>query len=93
MHQTLNAIKDSFSFAKEVSSIDCGHYLISFDIKSLFINIPLQDIINICVDKLCKNQAKFNNLTKESFRSLLELANLDPFFSYLMENTTNRKMV
>ena len=73
-------IKDSFSFAEEVSSFDCAHYMTSFDIKSLFTNIPLEETINICVDQLFKNNTKVNNLIKESFQSLLELATLDSFF-------------
>ena len=75
-------IKDSFSFAEEVSSFDCAHYMTSFDIESLFTNIPLEETINICVDKLFENNTKVNNLTKESFRSLLELATLDSFFIF-----------
>ena len=75
-------IKDSFSFAEEVSSFDCGHYMTSFDIESLFTNIPLEETINICVDRLFENNTKVNNLTKESFRSLLELATLDSFFIF-----------
>ena len=63
---TLNS-KCYIPFAKEVPSFDCAHYLTSYDVKSLFINIPLQEIINICVDKLWKTRAKVNNLTKESF--------------------------
>ena len=62
----------------------------SFDIESLFTNILLEE--NICVAKLFENNAKVNNLTKESFQSILELAALD-FFSFLMVNTTSRKMV
>ena len=85
-------IKDSFSFAEEVPSFDCAYYMTSFDIESLFTNIPLEETINICVDKLFENNTKVNNLTKESFRSLLELAALDSFF-ILMVNTTSRKMV
>ena len=34
-------LKDSFSFAEEVSSFDCTYYITSFDIESLFTNIPL----------------------------------------------------
>ena len=75
-------IKDSFLFAEEVSSFDCAHYMTSFDIDSLFTNIPLEKTINICVDKLFENNTKVNNLTKESFRSLLELATLDSFFIF-----------
>ena len=73
--------KDSFSFAEEVSSFDCAHYMTSFDIESLFTNIPLEETINIRVNKLFENNTKVNNLTKESFRSLLELASLD-FFNF-----------
>ena len=35
-------IKNSFSFAEEVSSFDCAHYMTSFDNDSLFTNIPLE---------------------------------------------------
>ena len=48
----------------------------SFDIESLFTNIPLEETINICVDKLFENNTKVNNLTKESFQSL------DSFFIF-----------
>ena len=75
-------IKDSFSFAEEVSSFDCAHYITSFDIESLFTNIPLKETINICIDTLFENNTKVNNLTKESFRSLLKLATLDSFFIF-----------
>ena len=41
-------IKDSFSFAEEVSSFDCTHYIASSDTESLFTNILLEEAINIC---------------------------------------------
>ena len=75
-------IKDSFSFAEEVSFFDCAHYMTSFDTEFLFTNIPSQETINICVDKLLENKTKVNNLSKESFRSLLELATLNSFFIF-----------
>ena len=75
-------VKDSFSFAEEVSSFDCAHYMTSFHIESLFTNIPLAKTINICVNRLFENNTEVNNLTKESFRSLLELATLDSFFIF-----------
>ena len=65
-------IKDSFSFAKDVSSFDCAHYMNNFDIESSFANILLEKTINICVDQLFENNTKVGNLTKGSFRSLLE---------------------
>ena len=44
-------IKDSFSFAEEVSSYDCAHYMISLNTESLFSNILLEE-------KLLKNFSK-----------------------------------
>ena len=64
----------------EVSSFDCAHYMTSFDIESLFTNIPLEETIDIYVDELFENYLRVNNLTKESFRSLLDSATLDSFF-------------
>ena len=86
------AIKDSFSFVEEVFYFYCAHYMISFDTESLFTINPLEETINICVDKLLESNTKVNNLTKKFFQSLLELATLDSFFSFLMENNTNRNI-
>ena len=52
----------------------------SFDMESLFTNIPLEETINICVEKRSENKTKVNNLTIESFRALLELTPLESFF-------------
>ena len=72
-------------------SFDCAHFMTSFDMKSLFTNIPLEETINICIDKLFQNKMKVNNLPKKSFRSLLELPTLDSLL-FLIENITSRKM-
>ena len=72
-------INDSFSFAEEVSSFDCAYYLTSFDIELLYANIQLEQTTKICVDKFFKTKIIKNNLTKESFRSLLEMGTLDSF--------------
>ena len=55
---------------------------IPFTNESLFTNIPLEETINMCIDKLFENNTKVNNLTKESFRSLLELATLESLFIF-----------
>ena len=57
-------MKDSLSFAEKDSSFDCVDYMTSFDIESLFTNIPLEETTNICVDKLFENNTKVNNFTK-----------------------------
>ena len=62
-----SSLKDSFSFKEEVSSFDCAHYMTSFDTESLFTNIPLEETINICIDKIFENNTNVNNLTEKSF--------------------------
>ena len=42
-------IKDSFSFAKEVEEFDPDLALASFDLKSLFTNIPLTETIDLSI--------------------------------------------
>ena len=74
--------KGFYSFAEEVVSIDCTYYMTSFDIDSLFTNIPLEEAINIDTEKDFQNKTKVNNLTKESFRFLLDLSNFDSFFIF-----------
>ena len=51
---TLNeyTIKDSFSFAEALSNYDSNLVMASFDVESLFTNIPLQETIELCVDLL-----------------------------------------
>ena len=66
--------KDSFSFAAEVREQNPGLYMASFDVDSLFTNIPLDETIDICVKKLYGRKHKFKGFTKSEFRSLLQFA-------------------
>ena len=64
-------IKDSFTFAEELQSFDSKLVMASFDIESLFTNIPLQETIDLCVENLFKDRTRVDNLSKDSFRELL----------------------
>ena len=46
----------------------------SFDIQSLFTNIPLDETINICVYQAFQNKRKVKRLLKRHFKQLLMLA-------------------
>ena len=49
-------VKDSFSFAKEISDlVATGLCMASFDVKSLFTNIPLKETIDIIIFELFDN--------------------------------------
>ena len=63
-------IKDSFKFAKELQSFDSKLVMASFDIESLFTNIPLQETIDLCVENLFQDRTHVDNLI-DSFRELL----------------------
>ena len=54
----------------------------SFDIKSLFTNIPLTEILNLCLQNLDRNQTHVGNLTKSAFYSLLKITMLESFFIF-----------
>ena len=49
--QNQYTIKDSFSFAKEITTYDGSFFMASLDVESLFTNIPLKETINNCVEK------------------------------------------
>ena len=81
-------VKDSFSFAETMRSFDNGmgeSFMCSFDIKSLFTNVPLRETIKICTDALYGSSQPPSRLPKQKFRELLEFATLNVEFSFNYE--------
>ena len=66
-----HTIEDSFTFVEELQSFDSRLVMASFDIESLFTNIPLQETIDLCVENLFQDRTHVDNLSKDSFRELL----------------------
>ena len=54
----------------------------SFDIKSLFTNMPLTQTLKLCIQSLYRNQTHFVNLTKSSFCNLLKIIIFESFFKF-----------
>ena len=54
----------------------------SFDVDSLFTNIPLDETIDICVCKLFGRKRKFNGFTKVNFKQLLQYAVKDSLLMF-----------
>ena len=75
-------IKDSFTFAEEIATLNPDHYMVSFDVESLFTNIPLDETINICVERLYKRKKKVKGLLKRHFKELLTLATKSSCFLF-----------
>ena len=68
-------LKDSFKFIDQIRKIDNLHHktLMSFDVKSLFINIPVDFTIELVLKQLFPDeQSKINGLSKKQFDKLLK---------------------
>ena len=75
-------IKDSFSFAKELTTYDSSLFMASLDVESLFTNTPLNETINNCVSDL-QNKNLYNvKFSKRDLFKLLETATSESSFIY-----------
>ena len=74
--------KDSFSFANDVQKQNASLFMTSFDIDSLFTNLPLDETIELCVKKLFIGKKKVKGFGKKQFKTLLELATKKSFFLF-----------
>ena len=77
-------VKNSVSFKKDILDLKFNNniYLASFDIKSLFTNIPLDETIQICTDQIFATNTTFMNLNKKEFHNLLSLSVKDSVFLF-----------
>ena len=76
-------VRDSFTFAKEICDLKYGRCVMaSFDVKSLFTNVPLSETINICIDNLFRNVDRIQNFSKQQLHKLLSLSCTDCYFIF-----------
>ena len=69
-----STVKDSFSFAKEITNYDSSLFMSSLVVESLFTNIPLKETINNCVSDLQNKNLYNGKLNKSGLFKLLEAA-------------------
>ena len=81
-------VKDSFAFVSEITAYKTDFDLVmaSFDVSSLFTNVPLDECVDLCVDLLFEDcdtfafkDCKFN---RDQFRKLLNFAVKDNHFVF-----------
>ena len=74
-HLTYNqfTLKDSFEFAKIICEQDAGLFIASLDVDSLFINVPLEETINICVNELFTSNSSIHGLNKKQITKMFSL--------------------
>ena len=59
------------------------HYLWVAEIDSLFINIPLDETIDICINELFEYTDRVEGFTKSDLKQLLCLATKEPYFKFI----------
>ena len=71
-HLTSNqfTLKDSFEFAKIICT---GLFMASLDVDSLFINVPFEETINICVNELFKSNSSIHGINKKQITEMFSL--------------------
>ena len=84
-HLTSNqyTLINSSSFIPDLLSQNSRSFMVSFDVESLFTNVPLAETIDFIIGKLFPTETTvFHNFSKIDFRKLLELAVLDTYFIF-----------
>ena len=72
------SLKDSFEAAHRIrndipdSLYDEGYVLVSFDVKSLFTNVPLKKTIDVILDRVYNQRLVTTNLKKRTLKKLIE---------------------
>ena len=86
-----HTVSDSFSFVKHLRTLRSNkNVMCSFDIKSLFTNVPLREVLEICVDQLYNSEISPPNFPKDVCYDLLKLATTNVEFSF--DNTMYRQI-
>ena len=82
-----HTIKDSFAFIDQLTDtkICSDGHMCSFDVVSLFTNVPLEKTIDVCADALYRNddvEPMITTLSEDSFRKLLRMVTSGVEFSF-----------
>ena len=78
-------LKDTFDFVNRVSDLNpkVDRYMLSFDVESLFTNIPTLETIDIIVKLVyTKNKKYFHGLTKQELAKLLIVCTQQSHFQF-----------
>ena len=84
LHITKNkyTLKDSFEFVSMIDKQDDNSFMCSFDIDSLFTNVPLEETIELLIKNVFGRKRKINGLSKSDFQDLLKLTTMGTVFYF-----------
>ena len=69
-------LKDSFEFVSMIDQQEHNSFMCSFDIDSLFTNVPLEETVEIVIKNVFGRKRKINRLNKSDFRDFLKLTTM-----------------
>ena len=77
-------LNDSFHFISSLRGfgINNSHVMASFDVKSLFTQIPLDETIENCLEELFMNSEIVNGFKRSQLKELLFLATKECYFLF-----------
>ena len=78
-------LKDTYDFVNKIGNLDLNNdrYLVSFDVESLFTNVPTIETINIILDLAFKDGVTiFHELTREELKQLLTICTRESHFQF-----------
>ena len=78
---TISSTKEFIQRLKS-KSIDPNYDMVSFDVTSLFTNVPLNYTIEVILDKIFKEKLITTKLSRDNFKQLLELCTKEMHFSF-----------
>lgn len=76
-------LRNSYNFFEDIKSLrlPADSFMVSFDVKSLYTNIPVNEVIQLICDKVFSNEDLFHNFNRSEFNKLLHLTLADtPFY-------------
>ena len=79
------SLKNSYHFAEVIadSQLDLkDSVLVSYDVESLFTNIPVTETINIIINEIYSDKDFFHGLNKNQFSDLLKTAVNNSYFLF-----------
>ena len=77
-------VKNSYDLSHYLSEykVPSSCYMVSYDVKSLFTNIPLDETIDICVNLAFSGVTNFLGMTKNFFKNLLSICVKENMFLF-----------
>ena len=67
---------------EEFKHFNTNFIMVIFEVKLLLTSIALQEMIDLCVQKLFKDKKCLDDLSKDSFRKMLTVTMTESFISF-----------